>query len=189
MYFLASSKLKVVTRNTDRLIAGAYQKHLDTTLSRIVCSFVSELAEVKICAIFPIEVFENQVPMLVTEKALVPDTGGAGKFRGGSAQRIGFRSLADSAISMAIKHERIRFPPRGLLGGMAGSPGRDLVNGEQIQPKSRTMLAPGDEIVFQTPGGGGLHPPGERSQDMIQADLESGLVTREKAIEAYGDVD
>lgn len=137
----------------------------------------------------PIEVFENQVPMLVTEKALVPDTGGAGKFRGGSAQRIGFRSLADSAISMAIKHERIRFPPRGLLGGMAGSPGRDLVNGEQIQPKSRTMLAPGDEIVFQTPGGGGLHPPGERSQDMIQADLESGLVTREKAIEAYGDVD
>ena len=125
----------------------------------------------------PIEAFEHQAPLLVTEKTFVPDTGGAGKFRGGNAQRIGFISRSDQPVTMTIRHERVGFPPRGLLGGLAGSAGIDMVNGHKIPAKSRTELKPGDEVSFQTPGGGGLFPPSKRNSKMIENDMRSGLST------------
>lgn len=134
----------------------------------------------------PIEVFETQTPMLVTEKALVPDTGGAGRFRGGPAQRIGFKSLSETSITMTIRHERVRFPARGQLGGDPGSCGIDLLNGEVIAPKSRTMLAKGDHVIFQMPGGGGLFPPSERDPAAIKADIEAGIVSPDAAAKDYG---
>ncbi len=129
----------------------------------------------------PIEAFEHQVPLLVTEKAFVPDTGGEGRFRGGNAQRIGFRSYSPHPVTMTIRHERIKYPPRGLLGGSPGSAGLDLVNGEVIAAKSRTELQPGDEVIFQTAGGGGLYAPAERDPALIEADLRAGLVTNKGA--------
>jgi len=125
----------------------------------------------------PIEAFEHQVPMLVTEKCLVPDTGGVGRYRGGNAQRIGFRSLSPHPLTMTIRHERVTYPPRGLLGGGPGSAGVDLVNGAVIAAKSRMDLQRDDVVVFQTPGGGGLHPPEQRSLAGIDRDRVNGLVT------------
>ena len=52
----------------------------------------------------PIELFEAQAPLLVTEKCFVPDTAGMGKFRGGDAQRISFKSVAQGPITMTIRH-------------------------------------------------------------------------------------
>jgi N-methylhydantoinase B len=134
----------------------------------------------------PTEVFESQTPILITEKAFVPDSGGAGRFRGGNAQRIRFRSLSESPLTMMIRHERIRFPPRGLLGGMNGTPGVDLLNGEPLAAKSRTVLSKGDEVTFQTPGGGGLFPASDRAKDQISKDIVSGLVTADSALRDYG---
>ncbi len=134
----------------------------------------------------PVEAFEHQVPMLVTEKALVPDSGGVGRYRGGTAQRLRFRSLSEHPITMTIRHERVDFPPRGLLGGLAGTTGMDLVNDEPIPAKGRSVLAKGDEVTFQTAGGGGLFAAGLRSREAIEADIESGLVTINEARAAYG---
>ena len=135
----------------------------------------------------PTEVFENQAPMLITEKNFVPDSGGAGRYRGGNAQKISFKSLSESPITMTIRHERIHYPPRGMLGGQAGSAGVDLLNGGPLEAKSRTVLQKGDQVTFQTPGGGGLYPPEQRDRKSIDADIESGLVTTSAALEAYGD--
>ncbi|MFT5447061.1 MAG: N-methylhydantoinase B [Gammaproteobacteria bacterium] len=135
----------------------------------------------------PIEAFEHQVPLLATEKSFVPDTGGGGKFRGGNAQRIGFVSRSKTPITMTIRHERVTYPPRGLLGGLDGSAGLDLVNGKVIAAKSRSELQEGDHVVFQTPGGGGLFAPSQRSRELIEEDLKSGLVTREQTEKVYGD--
>ena len=76
---------------------------------------------------------------------------------------------------MTIRHERVTYPPRGLLGGEPGSTGSDRVNGNPIPAKSRTELRPGDEVVFQTPGGGGLYPPAERDPAAVERDRVSGL--------------
>ena len=135
-------------------------------------------------ATMPLEQFENSVPLLVTEKSLIPDSGGPGRFRGGAAQRLGFRVTSDHPVTMTIRHERVRFPPRGLLGGLPGSAGRDYVNGEEIDAKVRMDLQPDDVVTFETPGGGGLGPPGERDEAMLRGDLQSGLVTPE-GVRAY----
>jgi len=134
-------------------------------------SFPSNIATV------PIEQFENSVPLLITEKALIPDSGGAGRYRGGPAQRLSFRVTADSPVSMTIRHERVKFPPRGLLGGKPGAAGREYVNGKRIAAKVRMNLEPNDLVTFDTPGGGGMGCPTERDPALIQADLANGLVT------------
>ena len=128
----------------------------------------------------PIEAFEHQVPLLVTEKTFVPNTGGTGKYRGGNAQRISFKSYSNQPMTMTIRHERINYPPRGLLGGKSGSPGTDKVNGKNIPAKSRIELKTGDMVSFQTPGGGGLFPESERDPELIKKDLISGLVSAER---------
>jgi N-methylhydantoinase B len=143
-------------------------------------SFPSNIATV------PIEQFENSVPILITEKELIADSGGAGRYRGGCAQRISFRSMSDQPITMTIRHERVKFPPRGLLGGLPGSAGRDYVNGKRISPKVRMDLQPQDVVTFETAGGGGMGPPSERDPANLLADLQSGLVTPEAAESEYG---
>ncbi|MBI4182947.1 MAG: hydantoinase B/oxoprolinase family protein [Proteobacteria bacterium] len=134
----------------------------------------------------PIERFENQVPLIVTEKALVPDSAGAGRFRGGPAQRISFRVVGDSPVTVTFRHERVKFPPRGLLGGEPGSPGVETVNGRRVPAKTSEVLNPGDVVTFQMPGGGGMHPPKERDRALIAADLRAGLITPEFAWARYG---
>ncbi len=133
-----------------------------------------------------IEQFENQTPMLVEEKALVPDTGGAGRFRGGNAQRLTFRNIGAAPITVTIRHERVDNPPRGLLGGGKGAGGLDIVNGARIAAKSQTRLEEGDRVTFQTPGGGGMGAPSERDPAAIRRDIESGLVTASQAKQDYG---
>lgn len=134
-------------------------------------SFPSNIATV------PIEQFENSVPLLIAEKALMPDSGGAGRYRGGLAQRVSFRVTSDSPVQMTIRHERVRFPPRGLLGGRPGRAGRDYVNGKLVPAKARIDLAPNDLVCFETAGGGGFGPPAERDRAQIASDLSEGFVT------------
>lgn len=134
----------------------------------------------------PIEQFENSVPMLITEKALIADSGGAGRFRGGAAQRISFKVTGEHPVAMTIRHERVQHPPRGLAGGQPGRAGRDLINGGQIKSKGRYHLAPGDVVTFETPGGGGLQPAARRDPALVAADVASGIVTPESAARDYG---
>ena len=100
--------------------------------------------------------------MRITRKELIPDSGGAGRQRGGLGQRIGLVSLSEDPLVMTIRHERVDNPPRGLLGGEPGRPGRDLLNGQRIPSKTIQTLSRGDEVTFETPGGGGIHAPAER---------------------------
>ena len=84
-------------------------------------------------------------------------------------------------VTATYRHERVQHPPRGILGGLPGAGGRDLVNGAQVASKARITLDPGDTITFETPGGGGLGPPRERPAALIARDLEEGYVTTEGA--------
>ena len=133
----------------------------------------------------PIEQFENSVPLLVTEKSLIPDSGGAGQYRGGPAQRVSFKATADNPVTMTIRHERVIFPPRGLLGGKAGAAGTDYLNGDRIPAKVRLDIQRDDVVTFDTPGGGGFGPPVDRDSDKIRSDVESGLVTAASAKRDY----
>ena len=133
-----------------------------------------------------IEQFENQVPLLVTEKAFVADSGGDGTFRGGPSQRLSFLNIGEEPLLMTIRHERITYPPRGLQGGTNGAPGLDLVDGKPIPAKSETMVQPGQTVTFQPPGGGGIGEPKKRNPAHVKADVASGLLSPAKAKSVYG---
>ena len=106
----------------------------------------------------PTEQFENDVPLLITERRLIEGSGGAGRRRGGMGQRISFHNPGPLPVGFVIRHERVKNPPRGLLGGSPGAPGRDLLDGEPIPAKTSATLAAGSTVTFETPGGGGFGP-------------------------------
>lgn len=122
----------------------------------------------------PVEQFENAAPMLITEKALIPGSGGEGARRGGLGQRLSFEVVGAKPVTATYRHERVQHPPRGLLGGGPGRGGRDLVNGKPVAAKARIVLAPGDTITFETPGGGGFGDPARRSAEDRARDAAEG---------------
>ncbi|MEI6838044.1 MAG: hydantoinase B/oxoprolinase family protein [Alcaligenaceae bacterium] len=134
----------------------------------------------------PIEQFENQTPMLVTEKSLITDSGGAGMYRGGLGQRLSFRSLSPEPLTFMIRHERIKYPPRGFLGGIDGRLGIDLVDDQRIPCKSVMSLKQGQTVTFETPGGGGMFSPLKRDPAALAKDLQDGVVSNLSAQNDYG---
>ena len=104
------------------------------------------------------EVLEWRFPVLLETFAIRPESGGAGKYRGGNGviRRIRFRE----AMTAAILSNRRRIPPFGLQGGESGAIARNWVereNGaiELLDSKAEVAMNPGDVFVIETPGGGG----------------------------------
>ncbi len=125
----------------------------------------------------PVEIFENEKPVLVNEKQLVSDGGGAGRHRGGTGQRFSMTTYSEHPITFAMRGERIVHPAQGLFGGGPGAPGVATVNGRAIHSKRTIVLEPGDTLVLQTPGGGGYGDPRERAEDARAEDVRNEYVT------------
>lgn len=133
-----------------------------------------------------IEHFELAKTALIREKTFVPDTAGAGKFRGGPAQRLSFEIITDDPVVVSFRHERRKNPPRGLAGGQPGAVGIDWINGEIVPGKTQRTLHKHDVLRFQTPGGGGMFPPSERSAEAIARDVENGIYTPAGSLHRFG---
>lgn len=136
-----------------------------------VLSFPTNVANV------PIEVLENDAPVLVTEKSLRPGTGGAGKYRGGLGQRFSFKMIGKEPINISILTEKTKTEAHGLCGGKNGSSGSIRIVPERfVPPKGLTKLYPGDELILDLPGGGGFGDPAERNAEAIARDKALGYV-------------
>jgi N-methylhydantoinase B len=108
----------------------------------------------------PIEVFENDAPVLVMEKSLIRDSGGTGQYPGGMGQRFAYRNIGSSPIQISNVTEKINHRAYGLFGGESGQKGRLFVRqADQTErftpPKGHDKLLPGEELVMELPGGGG----------------------------------
>jgi len=137
----------------------------------------------------PIEAFEIAYPLLVLRYEIVPDTGGAGKYRGGCGL-IREIQVMDHVATVSILSNRRETNPKGLFGGKPGAKGVNKIirtdGSVEILPcRGRWTLNPGDIISVQTPGGGGYGPPNERDINLIQKDIIEGKVTLESAIRDY----
>jgi len=106
----------------------------------------------------PIEIAERQFPILFTKYMIREGSGGRGKYRGGDGIVRGFRVIYPTKLS--ILADRFRLGPWGLNGGERGKPGKALVSGREMPSKFTVLLREGDEVVVETPGGGGYGSPG-----------------------------
>jgi N-methylhydantoinase B len=131
----------------------------------------------------PVEVLNDAMQAIVETKEIIPDSAGPGKYRGGFGQRLTIRAF--DHVVYTLLASRIQNAPQGLLGGHAGRAGHIYLNGQEIGPGDG-QLQPGDVLVFETPGGGGLYSPLERSVAAVVSDVQEGLISPEAALEAYG---
>jgi len=102
----------------------------------------------------PIEALELEFPLRAREYSLRRDSGGAGAHRGGDGVVRELEALEEMRYSLMT--ERRRHAPPGAEGGEAGAPGRNLLNGDELPPKTSGTLRPGDRLRIETPGGGGF---------------------------------
>lgn len=110
-----------------------------------------------------LEAIESEYPVLFEHYALLRDSGGAGRWRGGLGVSCAMRALTGAEIT--VRADRMRYPPIGRAGGLPGVGGSWIVN--EGQPDERRLankqmgvtLAAGDVITMRTSGGGGFGAP------------------------------
>jgi len=129
----------------------------------------------------PVEVIERTYPLQVVHYGLVPDTCGAGEFRGGCGMVRELKCLGERT-TVTIGADRRKFTPWGLEGGGHAEGAHCWVtraDGERLElpTKVHTVLNEGEQLLTQTPGGGGWGDPSRRNADKAASDTEDGLVT------------
>jgi len=142
------------------------------------------------CRNTPIEAIEQiNDHLLVRRYAMIPDSGGAGQWRGG----LGFVreiEVLETGVFLNLYADHYRLAPAGCAGGEPGSKGSLRIHRGNMQielsPTASFDLEPGDVIELSTGGGGGWGDPRQRSRESVREDLENGRVTAEHALRAYG---
>jgi N-methylhydantoinase B len=142
----------------------------------------------------PVEILEMAFPVRVERYAIEPDSGGAGRYRGGCGARRVWRMLDGADATGALCMERMTSPPFGLMGGKAGAAAVVTLTtpdgATRHLPSKGAFAAPAGSVVdMATPGSGGFGPAAERDPGAIGRDLVDGYVSAAAAERDYGVVD
>ena len=135
----------------------------------------------------PIEATEHAGPVIIWRKELRPDSGGAGKTRGGLGQYMEVGAQEGHEFDIQAMFDRGQHPARGRRGGHNGAPttiGQD--DGTAMRVKGKQFVAHGRRVMMAFPGGAGYGAPGERPTDQIKRDLALGYISAQTAAETYG---
>lgn len=139
----------------------------------------------------PVEIMEQQFPVLYHRYALREGSGGAGKHRGGFGLDYEIELLRGYATASFVM-DHGRFGPQGALGGKDGKPNSVTVwqDGQAMVPEHLSKaqdipLQPGDRVRVGTPGGGGYGKPEDRDPALVAEDVRLGRYTAEEAKELF----
>ena len=140
----------------------------------------------------PTEVLETRFPLRVEWSALAPDSGGAGRQRGGLSMQRGIRLVGPEATYSVLADGAV-LPAFGILGGGSGIPvGSHVIRdgGELRFPTPGKVggfrLVKDDVLVLQSAGGGGYGDPLERPVERVVGDLRDGYISPAACRERYG---
>ena len=137
-----------------------------------------------------VEALEAGFPLRFEAQRLVPDSGGAGRTRGGLGVETRIELLEEAELS--LRSERVRRPPIGRDGGEAGLAGRqctiapDGVESPVPAKVANHRIPAGHCFVMRSSGGGGLGDPAARPAEAVARDVADGAISPEAARERYG---
>jgi N-methylhydantoinase B len=139
----------------------------------------------------PVEILEAAYPVMFTQWALRPDSGGAGEHRGGVGAVYEIEALAPGRTEIALLGERGRFAPFGVAGGADGALNRFTWGNEGDTPPMASKIVgvsigQGERVRLESPGGGGWGDPAARPLHAIARDIRLGYVSAEAAARDYG---
>jgi N-methylhydantoinase B len=140
----------------------------------------------------PVEVLESLYPVMFTQWALRPDSGGPGRHRGGLGAIYEVEALAEGGADVFLIGERGKFPPFGVNGGRSAALNRFVYQTDagEATPKlvskiTDIAIRQGQKVRLETPGGGGFGDPATREPDRVARDVRLGYVSREAALREY----
>lgn len=137
----------------------------------------------------PIEQAETEYPIRVERYGYVPDTGGAGKYRGGLAIEREWRLLYGEA-HLAIRSDRREHRPYGLYGGKEGEGSINILHHADSKETLATMISTsmraGETIYHRLAGGGGFGDPFTRAPELVARDVHNGKISMNAARDEYG---
>ena len=140
----------------------------------------------------PVEILESLYPVMFTQWALRPDSGGAGNHRGGLGAIYEVEALADDGADVFLIGERGKYPPFGVNGGKSAALNRfvyETDDGEVAPPfvskVTDVKIRRGQKVRLETPGGGGFGDPATREVAQVARDVRLGYVSREAALREY----
>ncbi|MGC8563081.1 MAG: hydantoinase B/oxoprolinase family protein, partial [Thermoplasmata archaeon] len=129
----------------------------------------------------PIEDIEKSLPLFITRYEFRPNSGGAGRFRGGCGIIREYR-VAEGNVTLTVLSERGIHRPWGLTGGKPGQPTKVSIfkkgHWRRIGTKETIELSEGEAFRIETAGGGGYGNPEERDKGILKRDKENGIVTK-----------
>ena len=139
----------------------------------------------------PNEQVEAKFPVLVERNALIPDSGGAGRYRGGLGIERIVRARTDVVFNTQI--DRVNCAPWGLQGGEDGT-GNSValeLDGKWKEdfPNAKVLTAQlkeGEAFRLRSGGGGGFGAAAERPAEDVAEDVRQGYVSIEAARDSYG---
>jgi N-methylhydantoinase B len=134
----------------------------------------------------PVEATENVSPVIIWRKELRPDSGGAGRTRGGMGQVMEIGTKGELEFAVNATFDRVGNPPKGRDHGLEGAAGAvHFKSGARLRTKGFQVIPDGERLLLLLPGGGGMGEPTDRSPALVAADVRNGLVSPENARSLY----
>jgi N-methylhydantoinase B len=135
----------------------------------------------------PVEATEHAGPVIIWRKELRPDSGGAGKQRGGLGQYMEVGARAGHEFDFQAMFDRVDHPARGRRGGGSGAAttiARD--DGTKMNGKGKQFVPHGQRVMMAFPGGAGYGNPADRPVASVKRDLARGYISAQTAATEYG---
>jgi len=140
----------------------------------------------------PVEILESLYPVMFTQWALRPDSGGAGRHRGGLGAIYEIEVLAADGAEVFLLGERGKYPPSGVNGGKPAALNRFVHESERgevtpplVSKVTDVSIGRGQKVRLETPGGGGFGDPATREPERVVRDVRLGYVSRAAARRDY----
>jgi len=134
----------------------------------------------------PIEATEHAGPVIIWRKELRPDSGGAGRTRGGLGQYMEVGAQEGHEFDIQAMFDRVDHPARGRRGGGAGAPTTIAQDdGTPMNGKGKQFVAHGRRVVMAFPGGAGYGDPSQRPIRLVKRDLARGYISAQTAARDY----
>jgi len=135
----------------------------------------------------PVEATEHTGPVIIWRKELRPDSGGAGKYRGGLGQFMEVGAADGHEFDFSAMFDRVDHPARGRLGGHNGAPTViTREDGSPMQGKGKQFIPNGGRVKLEFSGGAGYGDPSERDPELVKRDLLRGYISVAAAKRDYG---
>ena len=140
----------------------------------------------------PVEILESLYPVMFTQWALRPDSGGPGQHRGGLGAVYEIEALAEGGADVFLIGERGKYPPFGVNGGGPAALNRFVYETDAgakspplVSKITDVKIRRGQKVRLETPGGGGFGDPAARDPALVARDVRLGYVSREAARRDY----